>query len=97
MPSKNALKALTAIRQHSTHYAQGWVPIGLIRAVADIRPHGVLSRNEEFCLALAELVDNGTVSLIRDDRPSDVMLINGAYIGGERKDYARINPDRSGY
>lgn len=91
--SSNALRVFTAIDANSSYFAQGWVPMGVIREIADIQAYGQISRNEEFCLALIELANNGLISLIPEENQktiTDAMLTSGAFVGGERKDYAAI-------
>ena len=93
MFSSNALAVYAAIDANKRYYVNGWVPMGTIREVAGIQAYGERSRNEEFCLALRELAENGAIDLIPEENQktiTDAMLINGACVGGERKDYAAI-------
>jgi hypothetical protein len=93
MFSSNALAIYAAIDANKGYYVNGWVPMGTIRDIAGIQAYGERSRNEEFCLALRELAENGVISLIPEENQkviTDAMLVSGAYVGGERKDYAAI-------
>lgn len=93
MLTTNALRVFTAIDSVKGYYVNGWVPMGTIREIADIQAYAEKTRNEEFVIALTELVEAGIICLIPEENQktiTDAMLTRGAYVGGRRNDYAAI-------
>lgn len=89
----NALAVHQAIRVNMGYYPAGWVPMGAIRDTARITAFDGMSARQAFDRAMTELVASGIVAAVPEDNQKTVtaaQMIQGCFIGGERKDYATL-------
>ena len=93
MLESNMARIIWAIEQCLPYYVAGWVPMGAIRDTADIRAYDGMNGKQAFNVAMTALVACGAVAAVPEDNQKVVdqaMLIQGCFIGGERKDYATL-------
>lgn len=93
MLESNMARIIWAIEVNLPHFPAGWVPMGAIRDTADIRACDGMTGKQAFDRAMTALVGTGGVAAIPEENQkviTDAMLIQGCFVGGERKDYATL-------